>query len=198
MSTKKDRSAKRKAKRSAEQPRSGQIVSGPLKDELQSMSRVSRRVEQQRPNIKVIRDVPGQEKMSVVLERFIHPYVVEFGDTRDAYHRLVAVAVVAWNATIMAPERREQMLEKVAQTFPADLRQDYRIIVGDLMQRKTRHFARNRRLIVDYEIIDQADQYHLAVVSTLNPEAATSPDIVVRLAGEKPSLWARIRRFFKV
>lgn len=198
MSTKKDRRAKHKAKRNAEQPRTGRAVSGPLTDELQSMARVSRRVEERRPNMKVIRDVPGQEKMSVVLERFIHPYVAEFGDTSDAYHKLVAVAVVAWNATIMAPERRQQMLEKVEQTFPADLRQDYRTIIADLMKRKTRHFARNRRLIIDYEVIDQPDQYHLTVVSTLKPEDATSPDGAARLVDGKPSLWVRIRRFFKV
>ena len=66
------------------------------------------------------------------------------------------------------------------------------------MKRKTRHFARNRRLIIDYEIIDQSDQYHLTVVSTLKPEDATSPDGAARLVDGKPSLWVRIRRFFKV
>ncbi|MBP7961433.1 MAG: hypothetical protein KBG20_03685 [Caldilineaceae bacterium] len=194
MPTKKERRAKRKAKRSAPpRPAPGRTVV-----ESKGMGRLSRRVERGVPNAKIVQNAPGLEKMSDVLKRFVAPYAKRLGARDDSYRKLVAVAIVAWNAAIVGPDKEAEMLDDVEKTFPPDLRQDFRQIVEEMVARKKRHFANNRRLIIDCEVTDHGDEYHLAVISTpvpLDEMAAQTQKLGV---SKKPSLWARIRRrFFK-
>lgn len=194
MTTKKERRAKRKAKRSAPpKPAPGQIVA-----ESKGMARLTHRVERGMPNAKVVQNAPGLEKMSDVLKRFIKPYAKRLGATDDAYRRLVVVAVVAWNAAILGPDKEAEMLDDVEKTFPPDLREDFRQIVEEMVARKERHFANNRRLIIDCEVTDHGDEYHLAVISTPIPLDEMAEQTQKLGVSKKPSLWARIRRrFFK-
>ncbi len=113
----------------------------------------------------------GMEKMSGVLLEFIEPYV-KFADTDEAYRKLVTIAIVAWNAALLSPEKREEMINNLVKGMKMGFweRRDFRRIMGMMIKRKLEHFAENNRLIVNYELQDLGDQIHLSVASTLAKE----------------------------
>ena len=46
---------------------------------------------------------------------------------------------------------------------------DFYAIVGEMIERKNRYFAGHTRHILDYELTDTGDDYHISVISTLTP-----------------------------
>jgi hypothetical protein len=46
---------------------------------------------------------------------------------------------------------------------------DFYAIVGEMIERKNRYFAGYTRHILDYELTDTGDDYHISVISTLTP-----------------------------
>jgi hypothetical protein len=127
---------------------------------------LSRRVQQQFPDQKVV--VGGAHdgvKMSEMLEGFIAPYR-EFADTEEAFRKLLVTAIVAWNTALFSAEEREVHLEKVLEAFPEEVRADGRAIISELIERKERYFSEYRRMIIDYEVTDTGEDYHLIVIST--------------------------------
>ena len=111
---------------------------------------------------------PDGLKMSEVLEAFVRPYV-EHAATEDALTSLVGTAVVAWNATLFPEEDRQSVLDEAVAGFPREARVDGRRLVEDLMERKETHFARYRRAILDFEVVDKGNSWRLLVVSTVAP-----------------------------
>ncbi|MCL5960365.1 MAG: hypothetical protein M1358_13825 [Chloroflexi bacterium] len=111
------------------------------------------------------------EKMSEILEAFVQPYL-EYAETRKSYEKLIAVAAVAWNAALFPPEERQTMLDetsKIIQTSGGN-KEDveiYRGLVNELIKRKERYFADNKRLIVSYQISETRGGFHLLVASTM-------------------------------
>ncbi|MSP14845.1 MAG: hypothetical protein EXR62_18030 [Chloroflexi bacterium] len=111
---------------------------------------------------------PGTEKMSEVMMEFIEPYM-EFATTSlTQYKQLVELAIIAWNAAILPKKEREILLNETLKntTRPAneDMDKEFRAVVMDLIQRKERHFAKNKRLIVSYRASETKDTFHLAIV----------------------------------
>ena len=104
-------------------------------------------------------------KMSQVLEEFIAPYR-EFADTEEAFRKLLVTAIIAWNTALFSAEEREAHLEKMLEAFPEQVRADGRAIINELMERKERYFSEYRRMIIDYEVTDTGEDYHLIVIST--------------------------------
>jgi hypothetical protein len=104
-------------------------------------------------------------KMSQVLEEFIAPYR-EFADTEEAFRKLLVTAIIAWNTALFSAEERETHLEKMLEAFPEQVRADGRAIINELMERKERYFSEYRRMIIDYEVTDTGEDYHLIVIST--------------------------------
>jgi len=202
MSTKRERRAKRKAKKSASSlvPSSSKSRPAPSPSRGNSgiLTRFARQVERTNPNIKIVQNPPGQEKMSVALARFIRPYAGHFDDDVDIYRRFVMTAVIAWNAANLDGEKRADFLDEMEKTVPPDMRQEFRQIIEKLMKRKVRHFANNRRTIFKCEVTELDDDYHLSVFSSLAPMGETSNAAGFPGAFQKPSLWARLwRRFVK-
>ena len=124
------------------------------------------RVQHQFPDQEVV--VGGARdgvKMSEVLEEFIAPYR-EIANTKEAFRRLLVTAVIAWNMALFSAEERKAHLEEVLEAFPEEVRADGRAIVSELMERKERYFSEYRRMIIDYEVTDTGEGYHLVVIST--------------------------------
>jgi hypothetical protein len=117
---------------------------------------------------KVVYAPQQAEKMSEVLLDFIEPYK-EFADTTEAMHRLIATALVAWNTALWPEAEQAEHLEQISKALPADTVDDFYAIVGAMIERKNRFFAEYTRLILDYELTDTGDSYHVSVISTLNP-----------------------------
>jgi hypothetical protein len=75
-------------------------------------------------------------------------------------------AVIAWNTALFSAEEREAHLEKMLEAFPEEVRADGRAIISELIERKERYFSEYRRMIIDYEVTDTGEDYHLIVIST--------------------------------
>lgn len=110
----------------------------------------------------------GDVKMSEVLWSFVEPYR-EFADTEETLLKLLTLAFLAWNATLLPEEKRPDMVDKVFEALPPDeeLRAGLKGIVDELIERKERYFSRYNRPIIDFELQDRGRDYHLTVLSTL-------------------------------
>ena len=110
----------------------------------------------------------GVTKMSEVLIDFIEPYV-EYAETYEAYQKLVMVAIVAWNTTLLPEKKQKAMVKKMIKSLslPRSDARDMKGIIEELIARKNRHFAEHTRTIVDYQVTETRDGFHLSVASTL-------------------------------
>ncbi len=104
-------------------------------------------------------------KMSEVLEAFIAPFM-EFADTEERFEKLVTIAVIAWNASLLPRSAQTKAIDDVLTSLPPETQADARVIVRDLMRRKRKYFGKNRRAIIDFEITDTKKEFHLMVAST--------------------------------
>lgn len=111
----------------------------------------------------------GVVKMSEVLTDFIEPYF-EFADTDVAHRKLVMLAIAAWNTSLLPEKEQHDMVEKALRTMPAtseELETDLRETVKVLIARKKARFSEYTRTILDFELTDMGEGYHLSVASTL-------------------------------
>jgi hypothetical protein len=117
----------------------------------------------------LIREDSG-EKMSEVLFKFIEPYM-EFASSRNNLEKLLIVAVIAWNASLIPKEEREAILdEEINSTLSfmdEDLVKDFKAILYELIQRKEILFSENRSFIFDYELTGSKGKYYLSVASMI-------------------------------
>jgi len=117
-----------------------------------------------------LREFPGLEKMSDVLEEFVAPFA-DSANTMDAYRQLLTLGVLAWNVALLPEDERERMirasLHAEAVGIPADSRAAVRGLVDALVVRKELCFRRNRRFIVDFDLQDTGDGWHISVASTV-------------------------------
>jgi hypothetical protein len=58
------------------------------------------------------------EKMSEVLEEFIEPYV-ESATTPEAYDKLIALAIIAWNAALLEETERQNLITRSIEAIRA-------------------------------------------------------------------------------
>jgi hypothetical protein len=135
------------------------------------------------------------QKMSEVLLDFIEPYR-DLTDSDAAFERLISVGALAWNMALLPEIEREQSLDNLAESFfggkwrvvtrlpkwlmkpfgsnhddegesePAELR-EFKEIMRAMIERKNRHFGRNRRFILNFHMNPVGDDVQLVVLSTL-------------------------------
>lgn len=118
------------------------------------------------PGTRLIHDPPGLEKMSVVLEEFVDPYV-HMAPTLEEMRRLYTLATLAWNAALLPPEARAEFIQRGAQALPAEARGDFRAILVPMIERKLAHFADNRRQICGFDLSEGPHGPYLQVMSTM-------------------------------
>lgn len=107
-------------------------------------------------------------KMSDVLEEFVEPYQ-QFAETEEAYRKLLTTAIVAWNVMLFPEKDRSSRLDELLDTLPEDVREDGRQTIEELMVRKKRFFSQYRRMILDFEVEDTGNKWHLSIISTASP-----------------------------
>ena len=119
--------------------------------------------------VKVRYEPSGVAKMSEVVIDFIEPYV-EYAETYEAYQKLVMVAIVAWNTTLLPEKKQKAMVKKMIKSLslPRSDARDMKGIIEELIERKNKHFAEHTRTIVDYQVTETRDGFHLSVASTLD------------------------------
>jgi hypothetical protein len=126
-----------------------------------------------RENTLVLQDVPGLEKMSVVIEEFVRPYLDEVHSFQDL-GALLMKGMSAWNAAIApAGERRERLIQgfltSVKQKYTTEELEAVRKQLHAMIQRKLTHYPRNLRCITGMSLSMKDTGPYLDVVSTLEP-----------------------------
>jgi len=122
---------------------------------------------------RVIEAAPGELKMSEVLQEFLRPYI-DLLETEEAWQKMLTLGAIAWNAALM-PEF-ESSADKVFEDFFAgtpvvedsQMKTDAIAILQELMDRKKQYFSEYKRLILDYALEDQGDEYRFAVISSVD------------------------------
>ena len=119
---------------------------------------------------KIVIEPSGEVKMSKVLTDFVEPYL-EFTETEEDYRKLLALSVMAWNASFLPEKEQQEMIDRVLDkgipTGTEELKAGLKEIVNELIVRKKIYFPEYTRMIIDFEVTDTGRDYHLAVASTL-------------------------------
>ena len=114
---------------------------------------------------KIIRD-KSFASMSEALIEFAQPLldVIDLRD-REAYEKAVLTAICFWNCAVMQQEPgNDRKIKKLLKPFMKDA--DGKAIATHMLDRKRLLFPDLNRYIVNYELVDQGDDYHLSVAST--------------------------------
>ncbi len=121
-------------------------------------------------DIKLVQNLEGVEKMSEVLETFVEPYL-DFADSRADREKLFTIAVAAWNLAFMPEEKRSAIIQEMIAVGvdKKDMlaQQDMRAILNEMIARKLTLFSDNHRLIINFQLQESKDTFHLSVASTL-------------------------------
>ena len=125
-------------------------------------------------NYTVLHHLPQTAKMSEVLWEFLAPYTPLAPD-REAMEKLLALAIAAWNVTLFPEGERAQRLRELSTTLPGEARTDFLALIREMVARKERDFAQNTRYILNYELTEGRERYHLNVLSTLLPPPRAVP-----------------------
>ena len=107
--------------------------------------------------------------MSEMLGQIIEPYIAD-AETLDAYHKLVSIGAIAWNNTLLPPEGQAEgfaIADKLEMS--AEDKEIMNELIIALMKRKINLFPEIHRFIVDFEVSDMGNQWHLSVASTMPP-----------------------------
>ncbi|MDY6938208.1 MAG: hypothetical protein SWY16_11125 [Cyanobacteriota bacterium] len=117
----------------------------------------------------------GEVKMSEVLKAFVEPYV-ESGMTLPQRMKLLDIAVLAWNLSLLSEESRPSIIEQaIDQSFPKTenrVRREMREVIDELIERKQKLFAQYERYIVDFDVQETPQEFNLSVASTLIDRSA--------------------------
>jgi len=118
----------------------------------------------------VVMSPKGVAKMSDVLEEFIDPYLDAVG-TRNQHEKLLSIAVVAWNLAIMPKANRQPLMQQLIEKAAGNdqlARHDTQEILDEMIARKERFFADNKRYILNFQLQGRGNNLHLTVTSTLD------------------------------
>ncbi len=118
----------------------------------------------------IVKNPKGEVKMSEVLEDFAEPYLPE-ADEFEQRKMVFEMAIIAWNLAIIPEYQRQSALDKLFKDLmkgkPATARQDLYNLMDEMVARKLALFPNNRRYILDFQLEDAGDRFHLSVASTL-------------------------------
>ncbi len=118
---------------------------------------------------KVVIEAPGYAKMSAIVLDFARPLLALDPD-KEFFEDAITVAVIAWNIALTieaAPEVTVVDLLEEAYGFKAADAETFREHIAMLVRRKQKYFAKHKRLILDYEITESEDMFHLNIMSEL-------------------------------
>ncbi len=105
---------------------------------------------------------PGHDKLSDNLLELLGDYT-KVAETVEEMRKLISIASVAWNATLIPEQGREDFLESLLKDPTDDLNE----FIDYLMARKLSLYPGIKRFILDYKVVIRGDGFYVSVVSTL-------------------------------
>ncbi|MBW4660420.1 MAG: hypothetical protein KME15_17240 [Drouetiella hepatica Uher 2000/2452] len=147
-----------------------------IKGQQESMDKLAERVKQ--GYLKdivggVVRNPKGEVKMSEVLQAFVEPHL-DFAATKEQRQKLFAIAILAWNLALLSEEQQQKEMEDIIAQMSMgkdrQAEQDIREILEELTERKRRLFPNHRRYILDFDVRETRNDFHLSVISSPTPK----------------------------
>jgi len=108
-------------------------------------------------------------KISEVLLDFAEP-VLETFDHPEDFEAMVTLAVLCWNCSLLPANEQRKSLNKVINELGKSdptTRIEVEDCIRMLMERKKTVFANDRRMIANFEVVEERDGSRLVVVSSL-------------------------------
>jgi hypothetical protein len=112
-------------------------------------------------------------KMSDIIIQFIKPYN-DLAQTYEAQMKLVTVAIIAWNASLLPEDKARAMIDRVLDNLPLAEGEHTMDVIKQLMERKKRYFADYKRPVMDFQLTEDEDEFHLSVASLASVEEIES------------------------
>lgn len=125
--------------------------------------------------------------MSEVILDFVEPYT-EHAETYKALNSLLMLAIIAWNTALLPRNEHKGMIDRpIADlSLPRAERKELRGLMADLIERKNKYFADYTRPIMDYQLTEAKNGYHLSIASSLihiAEEPPINPSLLLSLSG---------------
>lgn len=114
----------------------------------------------------VIRNPPGMAKMSEVLADFLQLELRQWDD-EQSFRSLLLLGMACWNAAMDPVEEQETFIQKINADQPPEIRSILDEEMRVLMRRKERHFADNRRKMLDVRVTWDEDEPYFEVLSSM-------------------------------
>ena len=115
------------------------------------------------------RQPPLARKMSEVLLDFAEPLLEDIDDDEN-FKGVIALAALCWNCSFLPPKKQRAQLNTIVDKLGKS-DQLTRLEIEDctrmLIERKKAFFADDRRMVVNYEVVQEKDSRRLLVMSTL-------------------------------
>jgi len=107
-------------------------------------------------------------KMSEVLLDFAQPLLDTVDD--EAFRLAIFFAAFCWNLSFLSEQEQQKnlktMVDELSKSDPL-IRTDLNAWARAFLERKKDFFAADRRIVVNYEVVEEKDNHHLFVMSTL-------------------------------
>ena len=117
--------------------------------------------------LQIIKTPAGKERMSELLLELVDPYA-PLAPTEQGFRKLLTLGMAAWNVACYTGSKREEFLRDIANTFPADVREEFGSIFESMIRRKETLFPEVTRMMLSYDLTMTADGPHVQVMSTLD------------------------------
>lgn len=122
-------------------------------------------------------------KMSEVILDFAEPLLNVVEDDDELFEEVISFAVICWNASFLPEKEQKQILCSLANEMgKSDVLQRLRVEddVRMLLERKKAFYADEKRMVVNYKIIEEKGSRRLLAMSVFTKNGAdeTKPDVL--------------------
>jgi hypothetical protein len=119
------------------------------------------------PDLEIRTNPPHVKKLSEALEELVAP-LAEGADSVHAYRNLIGMGVLVWNADALGQEGAQILFKLRAELTKGQDPEDRQAIneaLDTLHVRKRQLFPHDKRVVVDFEVLDTGAGYQLQVAS---------------------------------
>jgi hypothetical protein len=114
---------------------------------------------------------PEEPKLSAALIELVSPFA-PYAKTLREYKMLIGIGVTAWNLPLLeGPEREafyKQLIQPLLESGDKQMRLEAKEMFSTLLKRREQNYPDDKRLIVNYTVTENGDEYNVAVATVLH------------------------------
>jgi hypothetical protein len=104
-----------------------------------------------------------QEPLSDRLPEILGDFLMDMATNKEEMERLLFLAVTAWNATVVPEDLQQELFERTIGELPEEIHE----LVFAMMERKRQLYPDDHRYVVDFQVDDLGDTFHISVASAM-------------------------------